>query len=204
MVLITKTLNSPPVILFWIVVLFVDMTLLFVFIDRDVGWYEVFSSVVTSLFAVDLSVRMCLHKFVNGNLLLFWRDRFNVLDASIVFVDILTSILSAILTSGAADEGGAVKGARLLRLIRLARTIRLLRLRRAVLLLSEKTDWIFYQVDQRLLEAIWKSGSLIAVFIVSLVSLAALFYVMEPEPTISGTDDSQENSSEVSMKDSME
>lgn len=211
LVVITKTLHAPPVICFWIVVLLVDMSLLFVFIDRDVAWYEVFSNVVSSLFAADLALRMCLHKSLHGHLELFWRDRFNILDAFIVIVDITTSILSIIITSGV-NEGGAVKGARMLRLVRLARTVRLLRLRRAFALLAENTDWILYQIDQRLHEAVWKTGSLTAVFAVCMVVLAALFYSMEPEPTIIGEtgagdtqmDATDTDDSQVSMKDSME
>ena len=179
-------LASPRLILFWVVLLVGDLLLLLVFLGVDPADNPAIEAVhltVSALFAVDVATRFYLYGESHGQYLYFWKDKLNVLDAILVTIDIVTLVVSLVLTAGSAQGGGAVKSARTVRLLKFARSARgarILRMGRICVLCGKNWEWALYQLENKLQKPIWKAVGMLILMTMYLPLTATFFFLLRP------------------------
>jgi len=193
--LLSEILNSPRAIFVWIVLLMLDMIVLLFYTAEDPSeqekWAYVLSSTISGLFAFDLVTRLLLHGSSTGSFNTFWRDRMNILDASLVTIDVLTVLLAVVLSLEAVRAGGAIKSFRSVRLVRLARvsrSVRVLRMGRIMAYCGNNFDWFIYQLDNKLQTPAWKAVGMFSLIMVFINIAGAVFYFLEPVAMTEGMD----------------
>ena len=176
-------LNSLFLALFWVLLLVFDLALMLEFHVEEPKWVEVTHHIVSGLYALDFCSRLHLHIASHGELKNFLRDKINCLDAILVFLDVISIIATFAIGFASAKEGGAVKSARNLRLVRLlrsARIVRILRLGRVLRLATTNYDWFMYRLDMKLQEPFWKAVVMVIILVLFMLLAGVFFHTLEP------------------------
>jgi len=128
-------LNSPKLLPFWVLVLVLDCLFLLCWgywrtRGRNADWdYQVLVGhfAVSVLFALDVLLRFGIHGLSRGRFVSFWSDRLNIMDASLVLLDVVLYTLDYAYSYDDAQGGSSAKALRTVRVVRAFRSARGLR-----------------------------------------------------------------------------